>query len=453
MDFYTDDSPIIACSTGLIANTAISVIRISGFKNISDFQKVFSKNLSKVQPRTSYRSHLLDNSNSIDDILFVYYPAPHSYTGENILELNVHGNLLNVKNIISLFIKLFNLKDAHPGEFTYRALKNKKISLSQVEGLDLFLNATNPLALSQGKSLLYGELNSEFIKLHESFLKLKSALEFHFDFLEDIGEENAQKIFKEALSELNSKIYSLHTRSTLNSSNLLTPEIILFGEPNAGKSSLFNNLLGMKRSIVSSLAGTTRDFISEFVEFDNIQFKIVDTAGLRKVTSDEIEVEGMKLASEKLNKSFFNILVFNPFLSFDPYYLNHYSIDLVIATHCDQPDFDSKFAPIEPLIRNIPLLKINSLSGPIEPQIKPYILNKYNLLSIENPILIDRQRSIINKIYELSCDFNNLCKNENDLAIIAQELNIIGNNLEELIGIVPAESVLNNIFSNFCIGK
>lgn len=451
MNFYSDDSPIIACSTGASANTAISVIRLSGFKNLTDLQSVFSQNLTKLKPRFVSRTLIQDNS-PIDDILLVFFPAPHSFTGENVLELNVHGNLFNVRKIIDLFKSKFNFREANPGEFTYRALKNKKLSLSQVEGLDLFLNATTPLSLNQGSALLYGELKQEYEVLYESFLKLKSSLEFHFDFLEDIGEKNANELFDNALREFSSKIDTLLRRANIHSSNLLSPEIVLFGEPNAGKSSLFNQFLGHRRSIVSDVPGTTRDFITEYIEIENINFKLVDTAGLRHNTNDLIEKEGIDLAISKLKNSFFNILVINPFENFDPFYLQNFKIDLVVVTHSDCSGFKNKLAPIEPLIRSYSNLALTT-AGPIEPSLLKLITNKFNLLSKENPILIERQKSLIRTISDSIRNFNNLKSSTTDLAIIAQELNIIGKNIEELIGVIPADTVLNNIFSNFCIGK
>ena len=153
MNFFTDDQPIIACSTGTSSNTAIAVIRLTGFKNLLDLQKFFSFSLVKVKPRMSHLTNIESDGKVYDNGLMVFFPEGGSYTGENVLELSVHGNQLNIQRILDLFIKNGDFRAAHPGEFTYRALKNKKLSLSQVEGLDMLLNANSSLMLSQGLDL------------------------------------------------------------------------------------------------------------------------------------------------------------------------------------------------------------------------------------------------------------------------------------------------------------
>ena len=177
MNFYTDDHPIIACSTGTQSNTAIAVIRLSGFQSLSALQPFFSFSLAKSKARTSHLTNIKFQNQIFDNGLMVYFPEGESYTGENVLELSVHGNLLNIQRILDLFIVNGGFRAAAPGEFTYRALKNRKLSLSQVEGLDMLLNANSNLMLSQGLDILQGELHAQYLRLYDSFLKLKAAVE------------------------------------------------------------------------------------------------------------------------------------------------------------------------------------------------------------------------------------------------------------------------------------
>lgn len=357
MNFYTDDHPIIACSTGTQSNTAIAVIRLSGFKSLLSLQSFFSFSLSKTKPRYSHLSNIIFENQIFDNGLMVFFPEGESYTGENVLELSVHGNLLNIQKILDLFIIKAGFRAAHPGEFTYRALKNKKLTLSQVEGLDMLLNANSNLMLSQGLDILQGELHAQYLKLYDSFLKLKAAVEISIDFSEDIGEAESKKLFNDSFDAFMKILSSLHTRTQGNISSLLSPEVVLVGQTNAGKSSLFNLLVKHNRSIVSSIAGTTRDYISEVIHIDGTNYNLVDTAGIRE-SKDVIEKIGIDRAFEILNRAFFKILIINPFET-NPEYLeklSSVSFDLLIISHWDKADFKQKTSEL-----NLSKIKVSNV--------------------------------------------------------------------------------------------
>lgn len=216
MNLQYDESPIIACSSGSNSNVAISVIRISGINSFAVVSKFFSLKGSSVEPRKAYFCKLLDLQKTvIDEVVFTYFNAPHSYNGENILELSVHGNKRNVQKIIKIFIDSGVVRASEPGEFTLRALKNGKLNLSQVEGLDMLLNASSDFALDQGMNLLNGELFESFNDLHDKFVKLKASLELGIDFSEDVGEE-------QFLSQLNNNfaIFLASVKKTLSKDSL-----------------------------------------------------------------------------------------------------------------------------------------------------------------------------------------------------------------------------------------
>ena len=500
MNFFTDDSPIIACSTGGNSNTAIAVIRLSGFDNLLSFQPFFSFSLSKIKPRFSHLSNIIFENKVFDNILMVFFPKGESYTGENVLELSVHGNLLNVHNILQLFITHAALRSAHPGEFTYRALKNKKMTLSQVEGLDMLLNANSSLMLSQGLDILQGELHSQYLRLYDSFLKLKASVEISIDFSEDVGELESKKLMLDSFDNYFKILSSLHLRTQGNISSILSPEVVLVGQTNAGKSSLFNLLVKHNRSIVSSIAGTTRDYISEIIQVDGVNYNLVDTAGIRE-SKDQIENIGIERSFEILNRAFFKILILNPFET-DPLYLSKLSeikFDLLIISHSDIADFLDRFnlidlskiqfshiifgsfktgsiepdqflgpiepdqllGPIEPAQKSGPIEPAQK-SGPIEPAqksgslekiVKDYLFAKFQVSTANNPILLERHRICINDIYLKSTNLSYNIKHLTDVAILSSEVNILSYSLSELVGIVTPDDVLNSIFANFCIGK
>lgn len=515
MNFYTDDHPIIACSTGSQANTAIAVIRLSGFKSLSSLQPYFSFSLTKTKPRFSHLTNIIFENQVFDNGLMVFFPEGESYTGENVLELSVHGNLLNIQKILDLFITKADFRSAHPGEFTYRALKNKKLSLSQVEGLDMLLNANSSLMLSQGLDILQGELHAQYMRLYDSFLKLKAAVEISIDFSEDIGEKESKILFNNSFNAFLKILESLHTRTQGNISSLLSPEMVLVGQTNAGKSSLFNLLVKHNRSIVSSIAGTTRDYISEVIHIDGTNYNLVDTAGIRE-SKDIIENIGIDRAFEILKRAFFKILIINPFET-NPAYLEKLAgveFDFLIISHSDKSNFlnkisdlnlskirvlevaaasfetgsigpidlnifksgpigptsktgsigpetnsgsigpSSKNGPIEPASKSAPIEpKSIKTSGSIGPLVKNLLAEKFRVETSNSPILLERHRACINTLYLKSMDLSSKIKQIDDAAILSSEVNIFSNYLSELIGIVSPDDVLNSIFANFCIGK
>lgn len=229
------NDPIIACSTGSGHNTAIAVIRLSGFNFINDLQATFSVSLKKIRPRYVTRTKILRGNKVLDDALITYFPAPSSFTGENILELSVHGNQLLVMEILDTFCKYHGFRHAVPGEFSYRAYKNKKLTLNQIEGLDLLLNACSNFSKSQGLKILNGEIHEKFLELRTAYIELKSAVELKIDFSEDVGEEEADRLFFERNKKLKDLIEELYARTQGNNSNLLNPSVILIGKTNAGK--------------------------------------------------------------------------------------------------------------------------------------------------------------------------------------------------------------------------
>lgn len=491
MNFYTDENPIIACSTGTQASTAIAIIRLSGFKSLVDLQPFFSLSLKKVKPRFSHLVNIVFKEHVFDNVLLVFFPKGKSYTGENVLELSIHGNVLNIQNILNLFSVHANFRLAHPGEFTYRALKNKKLSLSQVEGLDMLLNANSSLMLSQGLGILQGELHGQYLKLYEHFLKLKAAVEISIDFSDDIGDSESKKMLLDTFTQFMSTLDSLHLRTTGNISSLLSPEIVLVGQTNAGKSSLFNLLVKHGRSIVSPIAGTTRDYISEIISIEGTNYSLVDTAGIRE-SHDVIENIGIDRSFEILDRAFFKILIINPFET-NPSYLDkmsHIKFDFLILSHADQPGFKERIAslniskiktftiatasfnsgPMGPELKFGPMgpvdlsgsigpqnslgpIEPQDLAGPIEPLLKNLVGKKFKEMTANNPILLERHRSTINKIHLQAQDLYSKINKIDDFAILSSEINILSNYLSELIGIVSPEDVLNSIFANFCIGK
>lgn len=492
MEWLVSDDPIIACSSGNNENTAISLLRISGLKSFDSINFLFDKDMNKLPTRKACFLKILDGSLVIDEIVSTFFKGPNSYNGENILELAVHGNPLNVRRIINLF-KKNGIREANPGEITYRALRNNKMTLTQVEGLDTLLNAGTLDLFDNGMSHLSGELQKEYLSLRKAYLDLRGSIEIIIDFSEDVGEEQSKKLFDDHFLNFQNLVHALKRRVSAPRSHLLKPKVVLIGVTNAGKSTLFNKLLDEKRSIVSEIKGTTRDYISEYFSHNGAEFQIVDTAGLRE-SEDKIEVEGIKLSKELYFDAFFKVLVINPFIS-DDIGIDNLEADAIVFTHSDLAGFKEKVSnfndlpadsvklslgpigpiqvlgpieplkktgPIEPALRTGPMGPA-SKSGPIGPEeggpieplgpLKDLIYSKYSDLMSTKPILPDRQRNIINNLASVVEGISQLIEGVNDPAILSNEINMLDSEINGLLGIATSDDVLNNIFSNFCIGK
>lgn len=452
-----DGKTIIACSSGGQANAAIAVIRLSGPFSLSDFQSFFRKSLAEISPRQMLFDRLIDDDAVVDEICFCYFETPASYTGENILELYVHGNTLNVGRILNLFTRLPSVRLAVPGEFSLRALQNRKLSLSQVEGLDLFLNASTPLALQQGMGLLNGELHKSYLELLESFKLLKASLELLLDFHEDVGEKEAKEQLYHHWRSFHAQCLSLSRRIDPQSSRLLRPEIVIAGLPNAGKSTLFNALLEEERAIVSPVAGTTRDYLAEEVSLAGVNYRLVDTAGVRS-SDDSIEAQGIQRTLERLQKAFFSILLINP-LESDHHELDKlllHPFDLVLFTHADCAGFAVNH---EALLKKFVVLQgqrslnLTQEGMVLWGQLENDVNKKYSEAASSNPVLIERHKHLILQIKDKSTRLNSIIFSESDLGILSHELNDLGYCVQEVLGIVSPDEILDHIFANFCIGK
>ena len=453
MDFLYSDDTIIACSSGQNSNQAISVIRISGFKSLNELDGAFSIKAPQITPRFAHFCKIVDGLVVIDEIVLVFFESPRSYNGENIIELSVHGNVLNVERIIKLFVDKFNCRQAQPGEFSYRAMRNNKLSLAQIEGLDLLLNANSNFMLSQGFSLMSGSLQKEFEQLQATYLRHKSALELGIDFLDDVGEEGFEEQKASSFLEFHQVCDSLFNKVTTRSSSLMNPEIVLFGLPNAGKSTLFNTLLEDNRAIVSDIAGTTRDFISESIKINGVIYRLIDTAGLR-ASDDEFETEGIKKAEEIIEKSFFKILVFNPLLQAE---VPEGQYDLIVFTHSDLDGFQAKKVGPMGVIKNGSIGPVLEIGMNNKDESKALVFDRVSKKYLEktrnNPILVQRQVDTLSRLSGMGREYRDLLAQSEDITILSHELNSIGHCVSELIGIVSPDDVLHNIFNNFCIGK
>lgn len=294
---------IAAISTSLQTG-AIGVIRLSGPDTLSISQKIISKNNSSLtrdyissRPRIAIYCEL-GTIKKIDKIIYIYYPAPNSYTGEDMAEFSLHGNPILLREALELVFQN-GARPANRGEFTKRAYLNQKIDLTEAEAVSQIIEARSMFELELAQKNTFGEIHRLSSKLRSELINLKAECEAEIDFSEeDLTLENMfERIrrIKSLITLCSETIESSSRADTLRE----RAKVVIYGEPNTGKSTLMNILLGHDRAIVSDIAGTTRDYLSEDLHFSGIPVRLVDTAGIRD-TVDTIE----KLGIEKSKKEF-----------------------------------------------------------------------------------------------------------------------------------------------------
>jgi tRNA modification GTPase len=290
---------------------AIAVIRLSGTNAINICNVTFKgKDLTKQPSHTIHFGTIRDeNDKIIDEVLVSLFVAPKSYTGENIVEVSCHGSSFIIQQIIQLFLR-HGARMANPGEFTMRAFLNGQLDLSQAEAVADLIASDSEAAHSMAMDQMRGGFSGEIQKLREELIYFASLIELELDF----GEEDVEFANRDDLKNLIYKIQVLIKKLTdsFQLGNVIKNGVttVIAGRPNAGKSTLLNALLNEERAIVSEIAGTTRDTIEEVLNISGIQFRIIDTAGIREAT-DQIEAIGVQKTMEKVKLATILVYVFD----------------------------------------------------------------------------------------------------------------------------------------------
>lgn len=427
---------IIAYASGVLENVAISMLRISGFQSRQEFQNFFLINLDTLVVGKIFLLKFYIQDKHVDDVTCVFYDAPKSYTGENVLELFVHGNIFNRQIILDAFLNLPNIRLARNGEFSLRAYSNGKINLFQAEGLGILLNAQSSVELSFGKSLLFDKSYEDYFSdLRIAYKNHRSSLELSIDFSEDLDEIQQIQYRKETFIVFKNKVISL-LENSIKQKNYFLPKILIYGETNAGKSTLFNLLLKQNRSIVDNEEGTTRDYIKEKIQYKGISFELIDSAGIRK-TESSTEKKGIDKTYQLLQESFFIIHLLNPTQK-----IILEDADLIIYSHEDSnPDLPGNF------------LRVHPEKDSIFNEIFDKVYTKYQQKIKNKSVLLDRNFYHLQEIQKKLPKYEVLLEKEEDFGVILGEFQRIEKDLVELFGFMPSEEVLNHIFSSFCIGK
>jgi len=443
--------------------SGIGIIRISGDESLNIINKIFKskKNIviKNLEERKLNYGWIVDpvNGDKIDEVLTVYMNKPYTYTKEDIVEINCHGGIIPLRKILDIILEE-DCRLADKGEFTKRAFLNGRLDLTQAESVMDIISSKTEKSMSLSMDQLQGRLSKQVNEIVEELIELKAHLEVNIDFPEYDEEELTKEKIREKALIMKEKIEKLI--KTADTGKIFKEGIntLILGKPNVGKSSLMNFLLNENRSIVTEVPGTTRDIIEEFVNLAGVPLNIIDTAGIR-YTDDIVEKIGVQKAIDKIDKSDLIIMLFDASKELekdDEIILENIGSKKVIYLK-NKTDLDTKLNLKEhPEIENetikISLLKNEGLEE-IETKVKEEFLS--GNIDTNNDLIVTntRHKNLLKKANKTILELLGSIESGMTLECLEVDINDTIHHLGEITGSTVSDSVIEKIFSNFCIGK
>lgn len=443
------------CALATPAGGAIGIIRLSGEKSIEITDQVFTsangKPLAEAKPYTIHYGELKDKEgNTIDDVLVSVFKAPHSYTGEDSVEISCHGSRYILQQALQRLTEA-GCRQANPGEYTRRAFMNGKMDLSQAEAVADLIASTNKATHKMALSQLKGHFSSELSRLREQLLKMTSLLELELDFSDHEELEFADRTELKALAEqIEQRITTLARSFETGNALKQGVPVAIIGSTNVGKSTLLNRLLHEEKAIVSDVHGTTRDVIEDTTVIEGITFRFIDTAGIRK-TDDVVENIGIERTFQKLEEAKIVIWLLDEEPTTEAIQEMASKAQgktlLKVFNKIDAKHFASSDDYLLISARtgeNISLLEQSLVKAADIPEITE---NDVIITSARHYEALTRANDSLQRVIE-SMDMGM----SGD--IIAEDLKIALEELGEITGgQISSQETLNNIFKHFCIGK
>lgn len=449
---------------------AIAVIRLSGNKALEIGDAVFFKKkakngfqLSKAKSHTLHFGDIKDAEKIIDEVLIAVFKNPHSYTGEDTLEISCHGSVFIQQQIIKLLIAK-GARMAEPGEFTLRAFLNGKLDLSQAEAVADLIASDSEASHQMAMQQMRGGFSKDIAELREKLINFAALIELELDFSEEDVEFANREELRDLIDNLRARIKKLIDSFAAGNVFKNGVPVAIIGKPNAGKSTLLNTLLNEDRAIVSDIAGTTRDTIEEEINLNGVIFRFIDTAGIRN-TSDKVEAIGIEKTYEKISKAALVLYIFD--VMNDSPELVKEDIQLI------QQKTSSINIPIVIVGNKIDVATLDSVKEKFQLDIAPiYISAKNNfniealkdkLLSLIDTGILKSDQTIVSNARHL--DALNKSLEALDMVLNGLDSHITGDflaldirkslqHLGEITGAIDVDKdILGTIFSKFCIGK
>lgn len=455
---YTElNDTIVANSTA--TGGAVAMIRVSGKESINIVEKIFKGQKLSTQPtHTAHYGQIIDNQRILDDVVVTLYIAPHSYTKENVVEITCHGSDFIVQEIIKLIIK-HGARFADAGEFTKRAFLNGKLDLAQAEAVADLIASDSEAAHQVAIKQMRGGFSDEIKVLREKLIHFASLIELELDFAEEDVEFANRNDLKELINTLLVHLNKLINSFSLGNAIKKGVPVVIAGKPNAGKSTLLNTLLNEDKAIVSEIAGTTRDFIEDELKIAGINFRFIDTAGLRH-TTDTVEAIGVERSIQKINAASIVMYLFD---------INNESVAEILEEISKLNIAPEKLllvgnkldlnSDLEVFINELSLYKTIYISAKNKDNIEQL---KIKLLQFVDINKLNNGETIVTNLRHYESLVN--AKSSLEEVIKSIELGVSGDfmaidirkslhYLGLITGEITTEDLLENIFSKFCIGK
>ena len=443
----------------------IGIVRMSGKDCFEVLEKIFKpKNPETIENIDGYRIKYgtivnPETNRIVDEVLVSYFKCPKSYTAENMCEINSHGGIVVLREILELCLKN-GAELAKPGEFTERAFLNGRIDLTQAEAIIDIINAKSTREAQESANQLEGYLSRKINEIREKIMDIMVNIEANIDYPEYDVEEVSNKDAENKLKEIENELIKLS--KTFENGKILKEgvKIAIIGSPNAGKSSLLNSMLKEERAIVTDIAGTTRDIIEEQISIEGIPFKVIDTAGIRDA-KDKIEQIGIEKSKKAANEADVILAVFDssvPLNDEDREILNllKHKKSIIVLNKTDLKQIVNneckEIQDVNTEVINISLKNNEGLERIYESLVKMFNLNQINL---DNELTITniRHQELINKAMESTRKALNDLNNSMPIDIISINIKEILEHLGEITGDNVSEDIIKSIFAKFCLGK
>jgi len=418
--------------------SAIAVVRISGHQAYEFISKI-SSNMPKNHNQATFNKIIDRQKNIIDQTITTYFKSPKSFTGEDMIEVSLHGGSAVIKKFVKEISNNSNIRIAEPGEFTRRAFENNKLDLTQVEAISDIVNAQTEIQRKQAISHLSGHFFSKTKKIFDNLKNVLANIEAIIDFSEEELPENLLNNIKEQRENIINTIDQILLGKNFGMSIRDGFTVAILGKPNTGKSSFINNISGRDVAIVTNNPGTTRDFVESFVDIHGLPVRFVDTAGLRK-SKNKVEKIGVEKAIN---------------LSKDA------DINLVFIDNITNKNEFSDFSNVI-FIKSKQDLNLSKFSGNGFYNISSKNnYGIYQILEIIKKKLFEKhpkENEFISRERHVSCLTETKkhlvnSKQTKNIDIFAEDIRLATNALAKLFGTVDIEDILDIIFSDFCIGK
>ncbi|RHR83112.1 tRNA uridine-5-carboxymethylaminomethyl(34) synthesis GTPase MnmE [Odoribacter sp. AF15-53] len=463
-----NDQTVICAIATAPGMGAIAVIRLSGKGCIEVCDRLFvspsGKRLVNARPNTVHFGKIVDSEELVDEVLVTVFRAPHSFTGEDSIEISCHGSTYIQQRILQLLINS-GARLAAPGEFTQRAFLNGKMDLSQAEAVADLIASSSATAHKMALSQMRGGFSDELMKLRVELLHITSLLELELDF----SEEDVEFADRSELHSIAVGIDTLISRlcDSFSLGNVIKNGIpvAIVGNTNVGKSTLLNALLKEDRAIVSDIEGTTRDVIEDTINLQGITFRFIDTAGIRH-TDDKVENMGIERTFSKIEQARIVLLLIdatkeiNQFLPYYTQVKEHISPDtrlLILLNKTDQSDSpDTLLSTIAPLSSGEFILPISAKTGHNIPHLVDQLVSAVNMEALTSgDVIVSNTRHYEALTHARSAIERVIAGLDSHLSgeFISQDIRECLHYLGEITGQITTDEVLGNIFKNFCIGK